>query len=204
MARPLPIGISDFKKMIEGSYAYIDKTLLIQEILDKRTDVSLITRLRRFGKTLNLSMLRYFFEKSGEDRSYLFRSLKIWKETTFQNFQGQFPVIFLSLKDIKHFSWLETLQSFRRVIAKEFERHNYLLEGEWLTTKEKDLFHAFQSPLSEEVNQTLYESSLLYLTEWLHRYHKRRVVLLIDEYDTPVHAAFLGGYYDSLISFLRN
>jgi Predicted AAA-ATPase/PD-(D/E)XK nuclease superfamily len=204
MARSLPIGISDFKEIIEGDYAYVDKTLLIQELLDKRTKVSLIPRLRRFGKTLNLSMLRYFFEKSKQDRSYLFHSLKIWKETAYQGFQGKFPVIFLTLKDIKHSTWEDTLQSFRTVIANEFERHNYLLEGDSLTTSEKDLFHLLRNPLTEEANQTLYESSLLHLMKWLHSYHKQRVVLLIDEYDTPAHAAFLGGYYNSLISFLRN
>jgi hypothetical protein len=204
MHKRLPVGISDFKQIIDGNYAYVDKTLLIQEILDKGTQVSLITRLRRFGKTLNLSMLRYFFEKSEEDRSYLFRSLKIWKETNYQNFQGQFPVIFLTLKDIKHSSWQETLQSFRLVIANEFVRHAYLLEGNFLTADEKELFHLFQNPLSTEVNQTLYEASLLFLMKWLHSYHKKRVVLLIDEYDTPAHASFIGGYYDSFISFLRN
>lgn len=204
MKRRLPIGISDFKKVIEGNYAYADKTLFIQEILDKGTDVALITRFRRFGKTLNLSMLRYFFEKSEEDRRPLFHNLKIWKETTYHQFQGQFPVIFLTLKDIKHASWQETLHSFRAIIASEFERHKYLLQEDCLTETEREIFQILCRPLSLEAHQPFYEKSLLYLTEWLHRYHKQRVILLIDEYDTPAHAAFIGGYYDSLIPFLRN
>lgn len=205
MRKPLPLGISDFKKVRDGGYAYIDKTLLIQELIEKGNEVSLIPRPRRFGKTLNLSMLRYFFEKSQdesqEDTSYLFESLNIWKEEKYRALQGQFPVIFLSLKDIKHSTWQETLQSFRELIATEFERHRYLLEDEGLGPREKDRYHKI---LSDNEDQTLYESSLLLLTKLLHRYHKKRVILLIDEYDAPAHASFVAGYYDTLISFLRN
>src|SRR3990167_1648004 len=101
MNKPLPIGISDFKELLDGGYAYVDKTLLIQEIIEKGTKVALIPRLRRFGKTLNLSMLRYFFEKTDEDTSYLFKGLKIWQHEKCRSLQGQFPVIFISLKDVK-------------------------------------------------------------------------------------------------------
>lgn len=201
MKKPLPIGISDFKKLIEEGYAYVDKTLLIQEIIEKGTDVSLISRLRRFGKTLNLSMLRYFFEKGQQDTSHLFTGLNIWKNEKYRALQGQFPVIFISLKDVKHSSWEESFESLRRLVAEEFERHNYLMKGEFLTAKEKDLYHKI---LFEEDGKTLVEQSLSLLTKWLHRYHKKRVVLLIDEYDTPAHAAYVGGYYETLISFLRN
>src|SRR5688500_4409324 len=117
MKRPLPIGISDFKKLIEGGYAYVDKTLLIQEVVEKGTHVALIPRLRRFGKTLNLSMLRYFFEKVKEDTSYLFSGLGIWKNEKYRAMQAQFPVIFITLKDVKHASWQETSESLRRIIA---------------------------------------------------------------------------------------
>src|ERR1700730_9053665 len=105
MRKPLPIGISDFKELIDNGYAYVDKTLFIEEILEKGTKVALIPRLRRFGKTLNLSMLRYFFEKTEEDTSYLFKDLKVWKNKECKALQGQFPVIFISLKDVKHISW---------------------------------------------------------------------------------------------------
>lgn len=201
MPRPLPIGISDFKKVIEGNYAYVDKTLFIQELIERGTDVALIPRPRRFGKTLNLSMLRYFFEKTSIDTSYLFKSLSIWKSASLRGLQGQYPVVFLSLKDIKHATWIETLTSFRRLIGREYERHRYILEGGLLTIKEKQLYSRI---LDEEDDQPLHEASLLLLTEWLQRYHEKRVILLVDEYDTPAHASFIGGYYDKLIAFLRN
>ncbi len=199
--KPLPIGISDFKKLIDGGYVYIDKTLLIQEVIEKGTHVALIPRPRRFGKTLNLSMLRYFFEKSVEDTSYLFKELHIWQNEKYKALQGTFPVIFISLKDVKHPSWEETFNALRKVISKEFERHNYIVEKEVLRRREKELYHKI---LSEDDDKTLFEQSLLLLTEWLHRYHKKQVVLLIDEYDTPAHFAYLGKYYDTFINFTRN
>lgn len=201
MKRPLPIGISDFRKVIDGGYAYVDKTLLIEEIVEKGTHVALIPRLRRFGKTLNLSMLRYFFEKMEEPTCRLFEGLQIWKNKRYQALQGQFPVIFLSLKDVKQASWDETLSSLRAVIAQEFKRHSYLVEKGNLSPKDQELY---QKILFEEASSTLLEQSLLLLTQWLHLYHKKEVVLLIDEYDTPAHAAYVGNYYDLLVSFLRN
>jgi len=197
--KPLPIGISDFKKLIDGGYSYVDKTLFIQEIIEKGTHVALIPRPRRFGKTLNLSMLRYFFEKGEKDTSYLFKDLHIWKNEKYRALQGQFPVLFISLKDVKHSSWKETFKALCKVIAKECERHHTLLEI--LTPREKELYYKI---LSEEDDPTLAEQSLLLLTEWLHRYHKQGVILLIDEYDTPAHAAYIGKYYNTFIDFIRN
>lgn len=201
MPRRLPIGISDFKKIIDDNYAYIDKTLLIQQMYDEGAEVSLITRLRRFGKTLNLSMLKYFFEKSEEDTSYLFEKLKIWEVENYKNLQGKFPVIFITLKDVKQGSWEKMFASLKHLIAVEFRRHRYLVEGNILTDEEKV---DYQAIMSSEDGESLVERSLLLLSQWLHRYHKQRVILLIDEYDTPAHAAFLGDFYPTLISFLRN
>lgn len=201
MHKPLPIGISDFKEVIEGGFAYVDKTLLIEELGEKKSKVALIPRLRRFGKTLNLSMLRYFFEKGNEDRSYLFKDLKIWKNEKYRAMQGQFPVIFFSLKDVKHATWEETFTSLKELIAAEFRRHRYLLEGDTLVDEEKSLYHKI---LVAEDGKVIIEKSLLLLSEWLHRHHNKRVILLIDEYDTPAHAAYVGKYYDTLIGFLRN
>ncbi len=201
MYKRLPIGISDFKEVIEDGYVYVDKTLLIEELVENGTKVVLIPRLRRFGKTLNLSMLRYFFEKGKEDTSYLFKDLKIWKNEKYRALQGQFPVIFISLKDVKHASWEKTFSSLRELIAAEFRRHRYILEGSVLTDEEKE---DYRKIVRREDGETLIEKSLLLLSEWLHRYHNKRVVLLIDEYDTPAHAAFVGNYYDTLIGFLRN
>ena len=201
MKKRLPIGISDFKKLRDEGYAYVDKTLLVQEIIEKGTEVALIPRPRRFGKTLNLSMLRYFFEKGKKDTSYLFNDLNIWKNEKYRAMQGQFPVVFISLKDVKHFSLEKTLAAFRKLLAKEFEHHSYLLEEALLSEREKAIFRKI---LCEDGDPLLLEDSLLLLSEWLHRYHKKRVILLIDEYDTPAHAAYVGKYYDSMIEILRN
>jgi len=198
---PLPIGISDFKKLIEAGYAYVDKTLLIQEILDRGTEVALIPRPRRFGKTLNLSMLRYFFTKSSEDQSHLFKDLNIWKNHVYRDFQGRFPVLFLTFKDIKHSTWERTFEHFRMLLAEEFENHRYLLQGDTLSAEEKD---SYRTILRGAGSQILCEQSLRLLIKWMHAYHKEQVILLIDEYDAPAHAAYVGKYYDPMIEFLRN
>ncbi|MGZ3733253.1 MAG: AAA family ATPase, partial [Parachlamydiaceae bacterium] len=201
MHKPLPVGISDFKEIIDKGYAYVDKTLLVEELVEKGTKVALIPRLRRFGKTLNLSMLRYFFEKTEEETSYLFQDLKIWKNEKCRALQGQFPVIFISLKDVKCSSWEETFAALGKLVAAEFQQHRYLLEGQILTAEEKN---DYERIVRKEKDKTLIEGSLFLLSEWLHRYHNKRVILLIDEYDTPAHAAYVGDYYDTLIGFLRN
>lgn len=201
MKKPLPIGISDFKKVIESGYVYVDKTLLIEELMEQGSEVVLIPRPRRFGKTLNLSMLQYFFEKSDKDASFLFKDLAIWKNEKFRHLQGQFPVIFITFKDLKHTSWQETFSSIQELIASEFRRHRYLLEGTILAEDEKEIY---QKILVNKSDQTIIGKSLLLLSEWLHRYHNKRVILLIDEYDTPAHAAYVGAYYELMINFLRN
>ncbi|MBS0621602.1 MAG: AAA family ATPase [Verrucomicrobia bacterium] len=199
--RQLPIGISDFKTVIDEGCLYVDKTLLIEEIIENGVRVALVPRPRRFGKTLNLSMLRYFFEKSETDMSYLFEKLKVWKSRECRDLQGQFPVIFLTFKDVKHSSWESAFEHFSRILSREFQRHLYLLDSDLLSTKEKQ---DFQAIFQQEASQALCEESLQLLSRWLSLYHKQQVVLLIDEYDTPVHAAYLDSYYDMLIKFLRN
>ncbi len=199
--KKLPIGISDFKKLIDGDYFYIDKSLFIQEILEKGTEVALIPRLRRFGKTLNLSMLRYFFEKTEEDTSYLFKGLQIWQKEEYRVLQGQFPVIYITFKDIKHSTWDHTFEHFQRLISEEFQRHRYLLEGDLLSAEEQEDYLAI---LGKKGSQVLYQNSLKLLIKWMRFYHKKQVILLIDEYDAPAHAAYIGKYYDPLIEFFRN
>lgn len=201
MRKKLPIGISDFKELIDNKRYYVDKSLLIQEVIEKGTKVALIPRLRRFGKTLNLSMLQYFFEKSEEDRSYLFKGLKIWEKEKYRAVQGKFPVVFLTLKDIKYSTWDEAFDAFRGFIAKEFQRHRYLMEGEILAPEEKE---DYLKIIRKEGSQVAFASSLTNLTEWMYRYHKTKIIVLIDEYDAPAHAAYMGGYYEIMIEFLRN
>ncbi|MCX6990917.1 MAG: AAA family ATPase [Chlamydiae bacterium] len=201
MNKKLPIGISDFKELIDSGCTYIDKTLLIQEVIEKGTKVALIPRMRRFGKTLNLSMLQYFFEKREEDTSYLFKNLNIWKDEKYREMQGQFPVIFISLKDVKYLTWEETFQAMKELVSQEFKRHRYLAEGSLLFPDEKE---DYQKIIRKEADLSLLAVSLLRLTEWLYRYHKKNVIVLIDEYDAPAHAAYVGKYYETFITFLRN
>lgn len=199
MQKKLPIGISDFKRLVDGGYAYVDKSLFIRDVLEKGTHVALIPRPRRFGKTLNLSMLRYFFEKTEADTSYLFAGLAIWKYPSYRAMQGKFPVIFLSLKDVKYSSWKETLQALKRVVAGAYEKHQVVREV--LTSRELSFYEKI---LAEDDDITLFEQSLRLLIEWLCRYYKQPVFLLLDEYDTPAHSAYVGGFYDMLIHFMRN
>ncbi len=199
-AKKLPLGLSDFKTVIDEGYTYIDKSLFIQELVEKGVTAALLPRPRRFGKTLNLSMLRYFFEKSDEDTSYLFKSLKIWQNESCRALQGQFPVIFISFKDVKQTSWAHAFEFLRGVIAGEFNRHRIVFESETLSLEEKELYHKI---LTEKASSTLLERSLSLLTEWLCRYYGKKVILLIDEYDTPAHTAYVGKFYDELMAFLR-
>ncbi len=195
------IGIDDYKKLIEVGCAYVDKTLFIQEVIERGTEIAIIPRPRRFGKTLNMSMLRYFFEKTQEDHSHLFSPYKIW-QTKYRELQGKYPVIFFSLKEIKQGTWDLAYEKLQALIAKEFERHAYLLSSpDCLSQTEKK---KFQDILSEKANQATTELSLSFLITWLERYHKKRVFVLIDEYDAPIHMAYFRGYYSSLIDFMRN
>ena len=197
MKKPLPIGIDDYKKIIEENFAYVDKTLFIQEIIERGTELALITR--RFGKTLNLSTLKYFFEKTEQDHSHLFSPYKIW-QTIHQKAQGKYPVIFLTLKEVKHDTWERTFSKLSFLIAEEFKRHRYLLDGEILFKDEKKIF---QDIIDCTASQTVIDLSLKYLTQWLHRHHKTRVIILLDEYDAPVHMAYMHGYYEQIINFMR-
>lgn len=195
----LPIGISNFKEIIEQNYYYIDKTRLIDEIL-KKGKVILLPRPRRFGKTLNLSMLRYFFELN-EDNKHLFSHLEISENNEAIKHQGKYPVIFLTFKNIRKKSWQEAYEEFAMTISAEFYRHDYLLQDPQLDEIRKARFKRI---LAEEASATELANSLLFLSQLLFNYHKNKVVLLIDEYDTPIQTAFIEGYYTDAIEFLRS
>ncbi len=196
----LPIGISDFKRLIEEKYYYVDKTLLIKEFLENTGTIALIPRPRRFGKTLNLSMLRYFFEQSSFDHSYLFKNTAIWQETDYKSLQGQYPVISLTFKDIKEDSWESTYAKIREVIATEFERHFPIIQESLPDYNLKK----YTTLLSENANEEAYSTSLLFLSRVLFNYHKKRVIVLIDEYDAPIHEGYANNYYDRIVKFLRS
>lgn len=197
--KKLPIGISNFKNLIESEHYYVDKTLLIEEI-ENCGKVILIQRPRRFGKTLNLSMLKYFFEISEESHSHLFHDTLIWKSPKYQKMQGTFPVIFMTFKDIKESSWEAAYEKFGIALYEEFDRHSYLLLSNEMETYDREFFRRI---LERRASQAELESSLHFLAKLLHKHHNKKPYLLIDEYDVPVQAAFANGYYLKLTEFLK-
>lgn len=199
--KPLPIGISDYKSATTDYY-YVDKTLLIRDFLDRKTKVSLFTRPRRFGKTLNMDMIRVFFEKTKEDTSIFFQDKLIWKcEDEYKKYQGQYPVIFLSFKDIKCFSWEETMEKMKKLISMEFIRHVELEESSTLNIYEKEQYLQIAYGRGKDVD---YEMSLQLLSLFLHKHYKKETIIIIDEYDTPIQQGYVNGFYSEVVSFMRN
>lgn len=198
--KKLPIGISDYKHLIEQNYYYVDKTDLIRAIWSIPGHVKLITRPRRFGKTLNLSMLKYFFEKTATNNEHLFTQTAIWSDDAMRALHGKFPVIFLTFKDIKESSWQRTYDKFAELIMYEFARHQSIVEPH-LTPFE--LKH-YQSIVDGQATYVQLTKSLFFLSSILSRVYKQKVFVLIDEYDTPVYAAYVHGYYSYMIEFLRS
>nr|VFK45444.1 MAG: Predicted AAA-ATPase [Candidatus Kentron sp. SD]VFK49814.1 MAG: Predicted AAA-ATPase [Candidatus Kentron sp. SD] len=197
-----PIGLSDFPRLIREGYAYVDKSRLIQSVLDSSAQVILLPRPRRFGKTLNLSMLRAFFDRKMPGAAELFRGLAIERAgEEYTAHLGRYPVVFLTLKDVKTLNWDDCLGHIKDLICEEFERHSDLLEAAVLSEQEKERYRII---LSQQASQNYYESSLKYLLTWLERATGERVILLIDEYDTPIHAGYQSGFYEEIISFMRN
>lgn len=196
----LPIGISDFKYLIDQNYYYIDKTLFIKEVVEAPGQVTLIPRPRRFGKTLNLSMLKYFFEKTDEDTSYLFRNTKIVQYQRFHEYHNQYPVIFLSLKDVKQDNWAKAYEALTYVIKNEFFRHSEIV----LPTLSDFERKQYQSILESTASEVAYQKSLRFLSDILYKYYQKNVIVLIDEYDSPIHIAFDNGYYKEIINFMRS
>jgi len=244
----IPIGIDDFERLVEGNYYFADKSLLIKELLDSGASVTLLPRPRRFGKTLNLSMLRYFFEKvrsyrpfetilripQGErkiesfqdqldvpsektarpeerearlegfvraenSRRHLFNGLKIEQHADCMKHQGQYPVIWLTFKDVKTDRWEVCYEKIRKVMSAEFKRHFDAIKD---SLSDQEL-RQVQDIIAETASQASYENSLLDISIYLERAYKAKVVILIDEYDAPVHAAYLNDYYNEVIGFMR-
>lgn len=196
----LPIGIENFEKLRTENFYYVDKTNLIKELLDHWAEVNLFTRPRRFGKSLNMSMLRNFFEFGGNRA--LFQNLKISEETTLcEEFMGKFPVLSLSLKGMNAETYEKACGMARQVIRSEARRFQYLLESERLTSYDKEVFISL---LQADMGEDVLCSSLKTLSELLEKHHGCKVILLIDEYDVPLAKAFERGYYDQMIIFIRN
>lgn len=198
---PLPIGVSDYRKA-SSEYYYVDKTLLIRDFLNERPQVSLFTRPRRFGKTLNMDMLRTFFEKTDEDTSVYFRDKKIWAcGEEYRRYQGKYPVIYVTFKDVKCETWEATYDLISKILRNEFERHSELLESERVSTFEKKYLFTI---LNGDANENDITMSFLNLSRMLHEHHGAAPVIIIDEYDTPIQQGYMRGFYDKVINFMRN
>lgn len=198
---PLPIGISDYR-LASTEYYYIDKTLMIKDFIDERPMVSLFTRPRRFGKTLNMDMLRTYFEKTSEDTSIYFRDKKIWScGKKYRDYQGKYPVIFVTFKDIKFNTWEETFEAIKDVFAKEAARHIELQTSDKCNDYEKKNFEIL---LSGEANEVELSNALLDLSSMLHKHHGIAPIIIIDEYDIPIQQGHMRNYYDKVILFMRN
>ena len=199
--KSLPIGISDYVRAQE-EYYYVDKTLLIKEFLDKKPLVSLFTRPRRFGKTLNMDMLKVFFEISDKNTSKYFADKNIWQcGEEYRSHQGKYPVIFLTFKDVKFDTWDATIDKIRGLLQEEYGRHQELLNSDKLSQYEKEYFTKIISATANEVELT---SSLERLSKMLASHYDKAPVIIIDEYDTPIQEGYSKDFYDEIIGFMRN
>ncbi|MBF0300708.1 MAG: AAA family ATPase [Oligoflexia bacterium] len=206
----LGIGYSDFKKIIDQKFSFVDKSLFIKEFIDSISDeVSVITRPRRFGKTLNLSMLRYFFstEVAGESTKGLFDNLKIANcgndinGDSYISHQGQYPVIFITFKDIKEFSFSDVINKCNSLVQSLYREHQYLLNSNVLADNEKNIIQKY---LNKQTDKTDIENSIKILSEFLYKHHQQKqVYILIDEYDTPIQSSYINHYYDEMVGLMR-
>ena len=206
--KPIAIGIENYKEIIDKPYYYVDKTLLIGEILDKGGKVNLFTRPRRFGKTLALSMIKTFFEQDTDvhgnvtDNRRYFDDMKISQAgERYTKHMGQYPVISLSLKSAKQPDFDMAYKSLLNEIAKEYERHRYVLEGDVLLSSNKEKYINIMEQKAERID---YATALKFLCDCLKKYHEKNVIILIDEYDVPLENSYFAGFYDEMITFIRS
>ena len=199
--KPLPIGIEDFKRLIDDKYYFVDKTFMIKELIESQTTVGLFTRPRRFGKTLNMSMIQRFFEKTDESNAYLFDGLKISEFPGCMQYQGQYPVISLSLKSMKQGSYKDAFHMFKVLIAREYDRHKDILKSDKISDSEKDLFHSI---LTQKAEDAFYLDSIKFLSDIIVKYYNKNVIILIDEYDVPLENAFHQGFYMDMVNLIRS
>ncbi len=200
MPRSVGIGHQNFEQMIINDRFYIDKTSFIKEWWEYGDAVTLITRPRRFGKTLNLSMTEQFFSTEYAGRKDLFQDLTIWKEEKYRNLQGTYPVIFLSFSKVKEINFTNTRRRICRIIKTLYNHYDFLLEGEILNEDEKKTFRE----ISVDMEDDLAADSLNILSDYLSRYYSKKVIILLDEYDTPMQEAYMNGYWDELAVFIRS
>lgn len=199
--KPLPIGVEDFKRLVDNGYYFVDKTLMIKELLENKETVNLFTRPRRFGKTLNMSMLQRFFEATEKSNAYLFDGLKIAAYPEYMAYQGQYPVISVSLKSMKQASYTDAFYMYKNLIAKEYEKHKIILESNQILDSEKEVF---QNIMEQRADQNVYLNSIRTLSDILAKYYEKNVIILIDEYDVPLENAYHEGFYDDMTNLIRS
>ena len=200
MAKVISIGNQSFESMRERDNFYVDKTSFIKEWWENEDIVTLITRPRRFGKTLNMNMLECFFSNKYKDRGDLFEGLDIWKEEKYCKLQGTYPVIFLSFADVKQNNYEETIQKIKKIIFDIYQKYDFLKDWEGLTDKEKTAFRNIDCVMSDIVAQ----GAIKDLSDYLSRYFGKKVIILLDEYDTPMQEAYVSGYWEELVAFTRS
>lgn len=200
MARTVSIGKQDFEKVISRNNFYIDKTMFIKEWWENDDEVTLITRPRRFGKTLNMSMTEQFFSLEYADKRDLFENLSIWKEEKYRRLQGTYPVIFLSFADVKETSFVNARRQICQTIKKLYNKYDFLMDSGHLNEDEKKTY----LEISVDMENTLASDSLRSLSDYLMRYYGRKVIILLDEYDTPMQEAYINGYWEELAAFIRS
>lgn len=200
--KKIPIGIEDFKEIIDKNCYFVDKSLLIRDLLESGSKVSLFTRPRRFGKTLNMSMIRYFFEQSEEDHSSLFQDLNIAKTgEKYLEYQGQYPVISITLKDVEQSDYQSSLTVFKNLIASEVWRHNQLLTSGKVMPMYRTKLQAICDGAADEATVIV---GIKTLSDALYQYYGKKVIILIDEYDVPLQNAYFKGYYDQMVELIRS
>jgi len=200
MARTVAIGVQDFETIVTNNYFYIDKTDFIREWWENGDSVTLITRPRRFGKTLNMNMVEKFFSLEYAGRSDLFENLNIWKEEKYRKLQGTYPVIFMSFADVKETEFPSARKAICRNIKKLYNRYDFLLKSDCLNEDEKDMY----KKISPEMENYIASDSIRALADYLQRYYGKKPIILLDEYDTPMQEAYVYGYWEEMVLFIRN
>ena len=201
MARTVAIGLQDFEKIRKNNCFYVDKTSFIKEWWESGDDVTLIARPRRFGKTLNISMLEYFFSLKYEGRSDLFEGLSIWDDKAYREIQGTYPVISLSFARVKETSYTSAQEKISEIIRNLYIKFYFIMGSPLLTEADKDYFNRI---LAVKITDSDLTSSIYQLSDYVCRYYGKRVIILLDEYDTPMQEAFVHGYWEELVPLVRS
>ena len=200
--KPLPIGVEDFKRLVDNGYYFVDKTLMIKELLENKETVNLFTRPRRFGKTLNMSMLQRFFEATEKSNAYLFDGLKIAAYPEYMAYQGQYPVISVSLKSMKQKNFTLAFETYKYLIKSEYSRHkDFIFSKNVLDEEEKARYLSF---IHVDATETMYNQAIGFLSNCLKKAYQQNVIILIDEYDVPLENAYHEGFYDDMTNLIRS